>query len=106
MWYGIALLLALLGMLILALSLDVHWRQVWARPLPGNNGLKAMRVAGFASQLLCLLVCLQADRASMAVLVWCLLMTVAALLVAALFTYVPATLGRVLSIWGKHAARA
>lgn len=96
MWYGFALLVSLLGMLVLALSLDVHWRQLWAQPLPKTTQLKTMRLAGFSSQLLCLLICLKADRPSMAVLVWCLLMTVTALMVSALLCYAPQRLGRVL----------
>ncbi|WP_347302716.1 DUF3325 family protein [Croceibacterium sp. TMG7-5b_MA50] len=84
---GLLLLLALLaatgGMAALALAMQAHWRQVMgARRLTGEVQV-TLRVLGAALCALSLALCVAADPASMAALVWPMLLMVAALLVAA-----------------------
>jgi hypothetical protein len=84
---GLLLLLALGaatgGMASLALAMPAHWRQVMGeRPLAGE--VRAiLRVLGAALHALSLALCVAADPASMAALVWPMLLMVAAGLVAA-----------------------
>lgn len=96
MAYLIAWLSQLAGMLALAVSLESHWRQLGPQPLPAPGYLRGLRTAGLAAQLLGLLLCLYADPPSIAVLVWGMLATLAALQVTALFSYVPHRLARAL----------
>jgi hypothetical protein len=73
-----ALLSALAGMGWLALSMDVHARQVWARA-PSRGGLRV-------------------DHASMAVLVWVMALAGAALVTAFTLSWQPTRL-RLLAPW-------
>lgn len=84
--HGLALLLATAGMAMLAAALSAHWRQfAGQRPLPGavRTGL---RLGGGALLAGAFAVCLWADPATMAVLVWTTILTIAAGLVAAALT--------------------
>lgn len=84
----LAALIALAGMGWLALSLEVHWRQIFGRKAvltaAKANGL---RLAGWTSLLLSAVLCFIADRPSMASLVWVMLLAVAAGLVALLLAW-------------------
>jgi hypothetical protein len=94
-WLFMATCLSLVGMGWLALAMDVHWGQVMHRPpeqaLTQRMGL---RWAGAAALLLSLLSCLSADRPSMAVLVWVLLLAVSAFTVALVLSRRPRCLAR------------
>lgn len=85
---SLAWLSAVLGMSWLALSLEVHWRQVakphWSRSQAQVTGV---RVAGILSLLTSLVLCLLADHPSMAILVWLMMLTSAALAVALALTW-------------------
>lgn len=87
-----ATLLCLVAFAWLALSLDVHWQQVHgrARAVPGAR--RAQRVLGYVALLGSLLVCLIADHASIAVLVWVMLLPVCAATVAMTLAWRPAWL--------------
>lgn len=98
MMYLVAWLSQLAGMLALAMTLEAHWRQLGAQPLPAPVHLRALRTVGLVAQLLGFLLCLRADPPSIAVLVWCMLATLAALQVTALFSYLPHWLARVLRL--------
>ena len=92
LWLGAAALLALAGMGWLALAMEVHWRQV-AAPRPGNTPApRAARLLGAGALPLSLLACLVADRPSMAVLVWLMLLAASAVLVALALARRPALL--------------
>ncbi|HEX4916396.1 MAG TPA: DUF3325 domain-containing protein [Limnobacter sp.] len=78
-----AAVLSWLGMAWLALSMDVHWAQVkqiaLAQSRPPAVRLKTL---GYTSLLVSLVMCLLADRPSIAVLVWIMLMVGSATAVA------------------------
>lgn len=96
---GLLLLSAALcfsGMAWLALAMEVHWHQVTHRPV--DQGLirhSALRWPGAVALCLALAVCLMADRPSMAVLVWIMLLAVAAFAVAMVLGHRP----RWLALW-------
>jgi hypothetical protein len=93
-----ALVCSAIGLAWLALTLEPHWRQVrGAEPLPASTA-RALRALGVLMLLLSLGLCLLADHLSMAVLVWPMLLAVAALLVAFTFTWRPRLLAP-LVIW-------
>jgi hypothetical protein len=78
-----ATLFSLLGMTWLALSMDVHWAQVKQIPLAESRPPRvALKVLGYTALLVSLMVCLFADRPSIAALVWIMLMSGAAFSVA------------------------
>ena len=82
-WLLAATALSFCGMAWLALAMEVHWGQVMHRP--AHEALRTRRLLrGLgASALLCsLLACLVADRPSMAVLVWVMLLAGSAVTVA------------------------
>lgn len=84
----LAALLSLTGMGWLALSLEVHWRQILGRKAvltaAKANGL---RLAGWTSLLLSAVLCFSADRPSMASLVWVMLLAGAAAAIALLLAW-------------------
>ena len=78
----------LAGFTWLALAMDVHWQQVQggAGSAPSKRTLRLLGAAGLAvSAVFCFL----ADRPSMAVLVWVMLMASTALLVAMTLAWRP-----------------
>lgn len=88
---ALALLVCTLGLAWLALSMEVHWQQVRGHdaPLPSPRTFRALRWLGSAALLASLLICLRADHASMAALVWVMNLAAAALIVAFTFTWRP-----------------
>jgi hydrogenase-4 membrane subunit HyfE len=93
LWLCIAALLALAGMAWLALAMGAHWDQVMSRPAAQAEGIRQiLRIAGALGLLLSALACLAADRPSMAVLVWFMLLAAGAFLVAFTLSWQPALL--------------
>jgi len=91
LWLLAASATSLLGMVWLALAMEVHWEQVMHRPASVVcTTRRCLRGLGAAALALSLLACLMADRPSMAVLVWAMLLAGSAVLVALLL----ARLGR------------
>ncbi|WP_321348681.1 DUF3325 domain-containing protein [Halopseudomonas oceani] len=88
LWLVCAALLMLLATCWLALSLQSHWRQVFART-DATPATKRLRVAGWTALLLSALCCLKADHPSMAVLVWFTLFSAAAMTTSMLLSYRP-----------------
>ncbi|WP_313317243.1 DUF3325 domain-containing protein [Stenotrophomonas sp.] len=76
-----ALCACVAGMVWLALSMEVHALQVWEHR-PSSVSLRLLRMAGSISIAFALLLCLMVDHATMAVLVWVMGLSGAALLVA------------------------
>ena len=76
-----ALLSSLAGMAWLALSMQVHALQVWPRQ-PSPATLRLLRILGGFSVCVALVLCLAVDHATMAVLVWVMALSAAAMLVA------------------------
>jgi hypothetical protein len=97
LWLTAAGALSLAGMAWLALAMDVHWGQVMHRsapaPAPAAARLRpVLRTLGAAALALALAACLKADRPSMAVLVWVMLLAGSAVTVALLLARQPALL--------------
>ncbi|MFT3897673.1 MAG: DUF3325 domain-containing protein [Thermomonas sp.] len=104
-WILLAALLAgIAGMGWLALSMPVHAAQAWGHA-PDGAALRALRWLGSAGIVLALALCLCADHASMAVLVWVMVLSGAALLVAFLLASRPRWL-RWLAPWVRGSAPA
>lgn len=76
-----AFVCATFGMGWLALAMDVHWNQVSAAPR-SRRTILVLRVLGTASLLGSLALCLLADTATMATLVWMMLLAVSAATIA------------------------
>lgn len=83
LWLTAAAALTLAGMGWLALAMEVHWGQVMHRPAEAATHTRRMlRALGTAALPLSLLACLMADRPSMAVLVWVMLLAGSAAAIA------------------------
>lgn len=83
LWLAVAAVLNVAGMAWLALAMEVHWGQVMQRSADeAGHTRRALRIMGATALPLSLLACLMADRPSMAVLVWVMLLAGSALLVA------------------------
>jgi hypothetical protein len=98
LWLALAYLACTAGFGWLALAMDVHWQQACrARPLTagGASVLRGLGLVGIATSLLA---CLRADHASMAALVWVLMLAASALSVALLLTWWPRALAA-LTFW-------
>ncbi|MBS3936887.1 MAG: DUF3325 family protein [Sulfuritalea sp.] len=84
----LAALFSLAGMGWLALSLEVHWRQLFGRRAVLTAIIKSgLRLAGWTALLLSAVCCFIADRPSMAVLVWVMLLAGAATAIALLLAW-------------------
>ena len=94
LWLVLALLCSLGGIAWLALAMEVYWKQVRGTDAdPGSATVLALRVLGIGALLVSLLLCLRADHATMAVLVWVMSLAGAALLVAFTLSWRPRWLG-------------
>jgi Protein of unknown function (DUF3325) len=99
-----AYLSCVLGWSCLALAMETHWQQVRADTSAlGQGTVRLLRGLGAAGLLGSLLLCLRADHASMASLVWVLTLTVAALSVAFTLTWRPRLLAP-LVLWIRPSA--
>lgn len=78
--WTLAIFTTLLGMACLALSLPNHWRQVTGMEtsLPSPSEQLRLRIFGYSGLFASFLLCLAADHPSMAVLVWVMLLGLAA----------------------------
>ncbi|MBK7463624.1 MAG: DUF3325 domain-containing protein [Betaproteobacteria bacterium] len=84
----LAALFSLTGMGWLALSLEVHWRQIFGRKaVLTASAANWLRLAGWIGLLLAAICCFIADRPSMAVLVWVMLLAGAATTIALLLAW-------------------
>lgn len=83
LWLTAAAALSLAGMGWLALAMEVHWGQVMHRPSEAAPRTRqVLRALGMLALPLSLLACLMADRPSMAVLVWVMLLAGSAAAIA------------------------
>jgi hypothetical protein len=98
----LAALFSLSGMGWLALSLDAHWQQVFFRQeVPTARTSKRLRLLGWTGLLLSAVLCFVANRPSMAVLVWIMLLAASAALMAQLLAWRAPWL-RVLVLWVRR----
>jgi len=96
-----AAVLAMLGFSWLALAMDTHWEQVHGQAGPAPGAQKLLRLCGSVLLLASLGLCLMTDHASMAVLVWLMLLAGAAVLVAMTLAWQPQGLQR---LWPRGRA--
>lgn len=83
LYLSAAAALSVLGMAWLALSMDVHWAQVKQIPLAESQPPRmVLKLLGFSALCGSGVVCLIADRPSIAALVWIMLMVGSAVAVA------------------------
>ena len=87
-----ALACGIVGFAWLALSMEVHWQQAVGTRAPARRTVRLLRMLGSFALVLSLLLSLVADRASMAVLVWIMASTAAALAVALTLAWRPRVL--------------
>lgn len=66
----------------LALGMNVHWQQVHGRSSLSPAMARQLRVAGAATLFASLVLCLSADHASIAMLVWVMQLAASTLIVA------------------------
>lgn len=92
-----AILASVAGMGWLAMSMQVHAQQTWNHA-PSPMALKVLRWLGSAALLTAFALCLSADHATMAVLVWFMALAGAALSIAFTLSWRPHWL-RVLAPW-------
>jgi hypothetical protein len=84
----VAFLICTSGMAWLALSLEAHWRQLRNGP-PSLASVRQLRLMGWTAIIGSLPLCLAADHASMAALVWIMTLAASALSVAFSLTWRP-----------------
>ena len=90
LWLLVGVFCSLGGVAWLALAMDVHWKQARGSDAePGRGTALGLRALGAVALLLSLLACLRADHATMAVLVWVMLLAAASLAVALLLAWRP-----------------
>jgi len=87
-----AFVATLAGLGWLALAMTAHWRQV-RNGVPSPRTIKVLRILGGSALFVSLLLCLKVDHASMASLVWIMLLAVAAATIAFTLTLRPQWLG-------------
>jgi hypothetical protein len=95
-----ALLCCNLGMGWLALAMNTHWQQVRGKRLQSVTAQWVLRLLGALALAISLMLCLVADHASMAVLVWIMAITGSALLVTFILAWRPTWLTP-LVIWAR-----
>jgi hypothetical protein len=81
--------LTVLGFAWLALAMDTHWEQVHGQTGPASPTRQRLRVLGSLLLAASLALCLLADHASMAVLVWAMLLAGGAVLIAFALSWRP-----------------
>ncbi len=84
-----AWLATLAGMGWFALAMEAHWQQVRGSGSPPPATARLLRVLGAAALAASLALCLAADHASMAALVWVMMLAAAALAVAFALSWRP-----------------
>ena len=98
-----AIAVCICGMAWFALSLDAHWRQLRSGS-PSLGLVRQLRLLGWVSMAVSLFLCLAADHASMASLVWVMMVAASALIVAFTLTWRPHLLAPLIA-WTSSSAR-
>jgi len=100
-----ALLCSVLGFAWLALAMEVHWTQVRGAPPASPGVVRALRVLGALALAASLILCLRADHAGMAALVWVMGLAAGALVVAFTLAWRPRWLAPLVA-WAPRAVPA
>ncbi|HWK55650.1 MAG TPA: DUF3325 domain-containing protein [Hyphomicrobiales bacterium] len=85
----LAFALCFLGFICLSLSMNRHYRQLWPQGTPSRTQVWTLRGVGYCSLALALAPAIAAQGTAVGIVLWCGLLTVAALLQAMLLTYRP-----------------
>lgn len=101
----VALVANVAGMGWLALAMDVHWQQVYGDRLRTSARAGRLRVLGTLALAASLVLCLVADHASMASLVWVMALAAAALVITLTLTWRARWL-RLLVPWVRETSQA
>jgi hypothetical protein len=88
-WIGLAFIASTVGFAWIALAMEAHWSQVRGAAPRGRSGPGVLRALGAAAIVASLFACLRADHASMAALVWVMLLAAAALTIAFALSWRP-----------------
>lgn len=99
LWLAAALVASIAGMGWLALAMAPHWTRVCRDAPLTPRRTATLRTVGAAALFASLLLCLRADHASMAALVWVMALTLGALAVAVLLAWRPRWLRALLPGW-------
>ncbi len=83
---------AVSGMAFCALAMQVHWKQVGSQSSLSPRAVRRLRVRAAVALTGSLALCLAADHVSMAALVWVMMMSSSAVLLALTLAYRPRTL--------------
>jgi len=94
----VALAVNIAGLGWLALAMDEHWRQVRSARPPSIGTIRRLRVLGGLGLAGSLVLCLRVDHASMAALVWVMMLAAAAFAVTLTLAWRPRWLG-LLVVW-------
>jgi hypothetical protein len=100
-----ALLAAACGMAWLAFAMLPHWRQVRGDQPLSRGTRRSLRILGGAALAVAFALCLGADHASIAVLVWIMASSAAALGVALLLAWQPRGLRWLVAFFDKGSSR-
>ena len=102
-WLAAALICMLAGMGWLALAMDVHWDQVSGGARRSRRAAITLRILGFAAVVSSLVMCLYADTATMAVLVWMMMLAMSAAIITYLLSSRPRALAVLTAFRGTRA---
>lgn len=98
------LIVCIAGFAWFALAMDVHWQQVRGDVAPGPATKRWLRILGVAAIVISLSMCLAVDHATMASLVWVMLLIASGLTVAFTLTWRPRWLSPFVT-WIRAGAR-
>ena len=91
LWMMLAMALSLAGMTWLALAMETHWEQAMLTSMSKKRSL-VLRCLGGLGLASSLLACLAADQASMAMLMWVMLLATGSTGVALILAHRPSLL--------------
>ena len=102
---SVAVLCSVLGFACLALAMDVHWEQVRGPHAAAPGTTRTLRVLGVVGLVASLAICLVADHASIAALVWVMALAAGALVVAFTLSWRPRLLAPLVA-WAPARGKA
>jgi Protein of unknown function (DUF3325) len=106
LWLLLAGTLSFCGVGWLALAKAPHWEQVRGKGPSAGRPERGLRVLGAVAVTLSLVACLVADHATIASLVWVMLLTASSLLVSFTLAFCPRGLGWLVAWAAPRAPRS
>ena len=91
-WLSGATLITIVSFGWLALAMNKHWRQVFNTDGPSERIKTVLRLLACLGLLVSFYICLLANHASIAALVWIMLLTGASIVIGMLLTWKPSVL--------------